>query len=112
MAGRQLQLDCGARSCAWLCEAIVAYAEAAFPPGGSECAQASRESLTSLAAGWRAEQAATGKITLRSRQRPLLRSAVTTYFEQLAELPPDQAAQWRDRLLALLRGEAIADEDP
>jgi hypothetical protein len=109
VAGRQLRLACGPRSCALLCEAIEGYAAAAFPPGGSECAQASRESLLTLAAGWRAQQAAAGAITLRSRQRPLLRAAVTTYFEQLSGLPPDAAGPRRDRLLALLQGEAIDD---
>lgn len=110
MAGNSLRLSCGPRTCALLCEAIRGYAAAAFPAGGSECAQASRESLLTLAERFTAEQARDGVIELRTRQRALLRSAVSGYFEQVVEAPEALAAQRRDRLLAWLRGEAVPDE--
>ena len=112
MAGKSVRLVCGPQTCEQLCEALRAYAHAAFPPGGSECAQASRDSLLTLAQRFAAEQATEGWIEVRTRQRALLRSAVTTYFDQLTDLPEAMAVRRRERLLGLLRGEAVTDDAP
>ena len=42
------EIQCSEGVLSLLCEAIEVYAHAAFPPGGSECAQASRESLLAV----------------------------------------------------------------
>lgn len=58
------------------------YAEAAWPPGGSECAQASRESLLSTAD---ALEAALGKdpgsLAYKRRQRAVFRAALEYHLE-------------------------------
>jgi hypothetical protein len=92
---------CGAETCASLCEALRSYAAAAFPPGGSECAQASRASLMDMAERFAAEFAASGSITVKGRQKGLLRGAVKVYFEELADLPKTEASRRRDELLGL-----------
>jgi hypothetical protein len=70
-----------------LAQAIQAYAHAAFPPGGSECAQVSREALLDTAR--LCEQHAGGKLALNKRQLPQLRAAVSWYF---SEVDPGNAA--------------------
>lgn len=57
-----------------LARVICAYVDAAFPEGGSECAQVSRATLLETAA--RCEQHAGGPLGLRRRQMPVLRGAV------------------------------------
>lgn len=70
-----------------LAEAITAYAHAAFPDGGSECAQVSREALLDTARLCQAHRG--GPLTLRKRQLPQLRAAVDWYFSEQA--PTDSA---------------------
>jgi hypothetical protein len=55
-------------------EAIRAYAHAAYPDGGSECAQVSRSALLDTADLCRHHDG--GPLRLRRRQLPLLRAAV------------------------------------
>ena len=78
----------------WL-QLLAAYAEAAFPPGGSECARASREALTDLASRSRE---ADGHVDIGAGQRPMLKAAVKWYF---ARTPP-QDTHDRDLLLTSL----------
>jgi hypothetical protein len=46
---KQRQLQCPQALVDVICQAIELYAAAAYPPGGSECAQAAREALRSAA---------------------------------------------------------------
>jgi hypothetical protein len=71
-----------------LAEAVTAYAHAAFPMGGSECAQVSREALLDTAGLCQAHQG--GPLTLRKRQLAQLRAAVDWYFSEQA--PTDSGA--------------------
>lgn len=48
---RTVEIDCPDAQRHWLARAIHEFAELAFPPGGSECAQVSREALQATAAG-------------------------------------------------------------
>ena len=61
-------------------EAIRAYARAAFPPGGSECAQVSHEALMDIASLCIAHPG--GELMLRKRQMPQIRAAVRWYFSE------------------------------
>jgi hypothetical protein len=99
-AGRAM--PCGAEHGALLCEALRGYAQAAFPPGGSACAEAARESLLEIAARLEREQAACGSITLKGRQKGTLRGAVRVYFNELSGLPEAEASRHRELLLGLL----------
>lgn len=75
---------------------LPAYAATAFPPGGSECAQAARAALDDLALRF---AAAGDHVDVGMRQRPMLKAAVKWYF---AEIAPG-AEEDRDRLLAALQ---------
>ena len=57
-----------------LAQAIRSYAHAAFPAGGSECAQVSRSTLLDTADVCASHRG--GSLSLRRRQFPLLRAAV------------------------------------
>lgn len=66
------------------------YAEAAWPPGGSECAQASRESLISVANDIElAQQNTPGRAEFSRRQRATFRAAL----EYASESPELEASR-------------------
>lgn len=104
MRRKTLTIPAGPRARQLLAQAIGTFAEAAYPPGASECAQVARESLLGTAATIaRAVDAA----TVSARQRSLLKQAVTWYF---AEVSPQTPAPQVQALLELLRGQP-ADDD-
>jgi hypothetical protein len=74
MKDRIREIACGPEQARAIARVIRAYADAAFPAGGSECAQVSRATLLETAA--RCEQHAGGALSLRRRQLPVLRGAV------------------------------------
>ena len=78
MKQRTVTFDCDHATALRLAEAIRAYAHAAFPPGGSECAQVSREALLDSASICAAHEQ--GLLILRKRQMPQIRAAVRWYF--------------------------------
>jgi hypothetical protein len=88
MRQRIVEIDLPTDLSGVLADAITAYAHAAFPDGGSECAQVSREALLETARQVHAHPG--GTIGLRKRQMPQLRAAVNWYF---AEIDPASAAQ-------------------
>ena len=69
---------------------IHQYADTAFPPGGSPCSQASRESLRDLAG--RIVQGE-GHVDIGASQRPMLKAALKWYLE----LNPDLASSTAGR---------------
>lgn len=69
-------------------DAVAAYANAAFPDSGSECAQVSREALLDTARSCAGH--AGGPLSLRKRQMAQVRAAVDWYF---SEVDPGSAAQ-------------------
>ena len=78
MKNRTLTINCDAKTAHNLGQAIHAYAHAAYPDGGSECAQVARQTLLETAA--LCESHADGRLVLRRRQLPLLRAAVRWFF--------------------------------
>lgn len=72
-------------------EVIRSYANAAFPPGGSTCAQASREALHSIG-GEIENYAARGGALVSRRQQRLLRSTVSWYFSEVKNSPGQEQA--------------------
>jgi len=63
-----------------LAKALHTYALAAYPPGGSECAQVSRETLQESAREIEANAATEKGAQLRRRQRVQMKAAVKWYF--------------------------------
>lgn len=86
-----------------LAEAISAFTEAAYPPGGSDCAQVARETLLTTAGQIRQ---ADGPAAASVRQRPLLKQAVQWYC---CEFPGRCSESHEAALLALLRSEPVND---
>jgi len=72
-----------------LAQALSSYANAAFPPGGSDCAQVSRETLLESARQIAAQAAGATGAQLRRRQRTLFKAALQWYFSE--EGPGDPA---------------------
>ncbi len=78
MKQKHVTVSCESEAARHLAEAVRAYAHAAFPPGGSECAQVSREALLDTAS--HCDMHPGGELALRKRQMPQIRAAVRWYF--------------------------------
>ncbi len=97
MKKKQFQFPCDNDACSHLAKVLSTYVYAAFPIGGSECAQATRESLLDMAK--RLADCKTDKFGINARQRPMLKSAINWYF---SEVETDEARQ-NSLLEALMR---------
>jgi hypothetical protein len=78
---RTVTVDCDAETARRAGDAVACYADAAYPPGASECSQIAREALLDTAA--RCHGHAGGKLDLPKRQVPLMRAALRWYCENL-----------------------------
>lgn len=98
---RSIRLDCDPETARAFAEAIRRYAEAAYPPGGSECAQVAYQALTDSARTIAAAHGNTGNGTIEfpRRQRVMLKAALDWYLQQ-AEV--DLPETTRSRLSQLL----------
>ena len=83
MKKRMLSFSCIDNACENLATVIKYYAHAAFPVGGSECAQATRESLLDMAQ--RLDMTVEQSFALNRRQVPMLKSAITWYFSEVKQ---------------------------
>lgn len=106
MKKRTIDIQAGPRGRAILAEAIRCFAEAAYPPGGSDCAQVSRETLFNSAAAI-AGDAGTPQVS--SRQRVMLRQAARWYCDNIESLPTATRDELAAALEHLLKGEAVDD---
>jgi hypothetical protein len=81
MKKRTFNIDCThTESCQKLYKILTLFIHSAFPPNGSDCAQATRESLLGLCDKIKNS----GDICeINKRQRPLLKTAITWYFEEI-----------------------------
>jgi hypothetical protein len=105
---KELVLHCPARVITLLCEAIRLYAHAAYPPGGSECAQSARESLLLTIEKLTSSYDPVANTGMMSRRiRAHVKSAVEYYCEQHTDVP----AGYRTLLLRMLDGEMINDAE-
>ena len=96
MRKRQLHFNCTDHACEKLAEVLSTYAHAAFPIGGSECAQATRESLLDMAN--RMGNCIENTFAINARQRPMLKSAINWYFTEV-----ESDNELRDDLLKRLK---------
>lgn len=80
MHKKTVSLDCDMRLAQALATAVRAYADAAYPPGGSECAQVARAALMDAAAGFEGHRE--GPLVVRKRLLPQLKAAVRWYLSQ------------------------------
>lgn len=96
MSARQLKLQLDNNQRRVLTNAIQVYCDAAYPPGGSECAQAAREALLNILPQLQNLSPGDETVTISRRMRSHLKAAVNYYCEQ-QHLPELQTT-----LLALL----------
>ena len=59
-------------------KALYAYADAAYPPGGSECSQASNQSLKQLAESFLIANKT--PLKLKKRQLPMIKAAIRWFY--------------------------------
>ncbi|MGV6808537.1 MAG: hypothetical protein ACWA5U_01550 [bacterium] len=78
-----------------LAEVLQHYAYAAYPIGGSECAQASREAVLTLSSRFATCETV---LELRPRQRPILKSAIQWYYTDYQ--PNPSLAAWLSQQLS------------
>ena len=101
MKKRTFSIDCSSNDklCQELHNLLTLFINTAFPPLGSECSQATRESLLELNA-----RIANNKenCEVNTRQRPLLKTAISWYFEEIkkSEFKKDKSKQ--QQLLQLI----------
>ena len=78
MKRKTVAIACDRETADSLGVAIRAYTQAAYPAGGSECAQVARAALLDAATGCETHES--GDLLLRRRQLALLRACVRWYF--------------------------------
>ncbi len=108
MASRKIILRCDIPVRDILCTAIREYAQAAYPEGGSECAQVARYTLLELAAeindGISAEKVS---VEISKRPRPMVKAALEFYFNRQDEACATTSMHQRELFVFLLSGEAV-----
>lgn len=100
--GKTLRIVCDAETAKAFARAIRSYAEAAYPPGGSECAQvanqALRESARKIDAAARDPDCA--EVEIPRRQRVMLKTALEWYVKQPETDLPDTVHARLQRLFS------------
>lgn len=111
-ARKKIQLCCDPDVRDILCTAIREYAHAAYPVGGTECAQVARYTLLELAA--EIEAGITGEnelIEVSKRPRVMVRAALEYYFNRSDETRDLTSVHQRALFDSLLRGQAVKRSD-
>ena len=112
MSRATLILQCDLAVKEVLCQAIREYALAAYPEGGSDCAQVARYTLLELA-----QQIDTGItsaqpcIAISRRPRAMARAAIDYYFDRQEAESGIGAVRQRDLLHGMLRGGVVTRDD-
>jgi hypothetical protein len=104
---KQLQLNCPQALVEVICQAIELYATVAYPPGGSECAQAAREALRSAAQSLAEHYNPQTETTNMSRRMLThVKAALEYYFDQPVSRTELQLKQ-RELVFKALSGHRI-----
>jgi hypothetical protein len=109
MAAGKINLQCDTAIRDILCAAIRDYAHAAYPAGGSECAQVARYTLLELAReieeGIREDN---GSLLISRRPRAMVRAALEYYFDRLDQAQQGSSLHQRELLAGLLKEQAVS----
>ncbi len=88
MKKRTFSIDCAnSELCQKLYKILALFINNAFPPSGSDCAQATRDSLLELS---EKIKNSSENCEINKRQRPLLKTAIVWYFEEVEVSDTDQ----------------------
>ena len=112
MAARKITLHCDVAIRDILCAAIRDYAHAAYPEGGSECAQLAHYTLLELAAGIGAgitEQNASVEIS--KRPRAMVKAALEYYFNRMDDAQGTTSTRQRQLFAELLEEKTVTSSD-
>ncbi len=112
MATKTLSLHCDVEVRDILTAALREYAHAAYPEGGSECAQVARYTL--LQAADTVEAGVTndsGVVQLSRRLRTQLKAALEYYFDRLDGQTGAPSVQQRALFAGLLKGSPLSKAD-
>ena len=105
MASRRILLRCDIPARDILCTAIREYAHAAYPEGGSECAQVARYTLLELAAeisdGISEEKVS---VEISKRSKPMIKAALEYYFDRQDNACGTSSMHQRELFISLLNG--------
>ena len=95
-----------------LCTAIREYAQAAYPEGGSECAQVARYTLLELAADIDAGITTSNEtVEVSKRPRAMVKAALEFYFNRTDEAQGSGSAQQRALFESLLQEQKVTRSD-
>ena len=109
MASRKILLRCDVPIRDILCSAIREYALAAYPPGGSECAQLARYTLTELAAEIDAGISADNiLVEISKRPKPMIKAALEYYFNRQDDACGTTSLHQRELFVSLLEGVLVS----
>ena len=112
MAARTLVLQCDNSIREILSRAITEFAHAAYPEGGSECAQVARYTLLNVAADIDAAiESDAGEVTISRRIRPNVKAALDYHFDLIDAASGHGSVAQRALFAGLLKGEAVTLAD-
>jgi hypothetical protein len=109
LARRTFTLRCGPAAARALCEAVQGFADAAYPPGGSECGQVARGTLMDLARTLEEAAGRDAEPELSVRLRAMLRSAVRWHFDPSEDATESGGSMRGELLLSALAGSPVSD---
>ena len=112
MASRTLVLHCDNSIRDILSRAIREYAHAAYPEGGSECAQVARYTLLNVADDIdTAIESNAGELQVSRRLRTNMKAALEYHFDLIDAASGHGSAVQRELFAGLLKGEAVTVAD-
>jgi hypothetical protein len=107
-----ITLQCDVTAKAILCRAIREYAHAAYPEGGSDCAQVARYTLLELA-----QQIDDGitpdnqRVVISRRPRAMVKAAIEYFYDRQDAASGSGSARQRELMKGMLRGGVVTGEE-
>ena len=112
MATRKITLHCDVAIKELLCAAIRQYVDAAYPEGGSECAQVARYTLLELAADIDAGITDNNtSVEISKRPKAMMTAATAYYFNLADEKSGSTSEHQRELFNVLLRGDVVTHHE-
>ena len=109
MASRKITLRCDVPTRDILCAAIREYAHAAYPQGGTECAQLARYTLLELAAEINSGISADNtSVEISKRPKQMIKAALEYCFNRQDDVCAAMSMHQRELFVSLLNGEPVS----
>jgi hypothetical protein len=112
MPSATITLQCDLAVKEILCRAIREYAHAAYPEGGSDCAQVARYTLLELAqqidAGITTESL---RVEISRRPRAMVKAAIEYFFDRRDAGSGVSSVRQRELMNGMLRGRVVTGEE-